>query len=39
MMNVPESEYNFLRYPERELKVSLPVRMDDGTVKVFEGFN
>lgn len=38
MMNVPESEYNFLRYPERELKVSLPVRMDDGTVKVFEGF-
>ncbi|MCI0502464.1 MAG: Glu/Leu/Phe/Val dehydrogenase [Fusobacteria bacterium] len=38
MMNVPDSEYNFLRYPERELKVSLPVRMDDGTVKVFEGF-
>lgn len=38
MMKVPESEYNFLRYPERELKVSLPVRMDDGTVRVFEGF-
>lgn len=38
MMNVPESEYNFLRYPERELKVSLPIRMDDGCVKVFEGF-
>lgn len=38
MMNVPDSEYNFLRYPERELKVSLPVRMDDGSVKVFEGF-
>lgn len=38
MMKVPESEYNFLRYPERELKVALPVRMDDGSVKVFEGY-
>jgi glutamate dehydrogenase (NAD(P)+) len=25
-------------YPERELKVSIPVRMDNGTVKVFEGY-
>lgn len=38
MMKVPDSEYNFLRYPERELKVALPVRMDDGSVKVFEGY-
>jgi len=28
----------FLREPIRELHVSLPVRMDDGTVKVFQGF-
>ena len=28
----------FLREPIRELHVSLPVRMDDGTVKVFRGF-
>jgi len=28
----------FLRVPMRELHVSLPVRMDDGSVKVFEGF-
>jgi glutamate dehydrogenase (NAD(P)+) len=28
----------FLREPIRELHVSLPVRMDDGTVKVFKGF-
>ena len=28
----------FLREPMRELHVSLPVRMDDGTVKVFKGF-
>ena len=24
--------------PERELKVSVPVRMDDGSIKVFEGY-
>ena len=27
-----------LRHPKKEVKVSLPVKMDDGTVKVFEGF-
>ena len=27
-----------LRVPSRELHVSLPVRMDDGSVKVFQGF-
>ncbi|HEU0265804.1 MAG TPA: Glu/Leu/Phe/Val dehydrogenase [Geobacterales bacterium] len=27
-----------LRYPERSLLVSLPVRMDDGRLKVFRGF-
>ncbi|CAN5370971.1 Glu/Leu/Phe/Val dehydrogenase [soil metagenome] len=27
-----------LRHPKREVKVSLPVKMDDGTTKVFEGF-
>ncbi len=38
ILGIDESDYNFLKYPERELKVSLPIRMDDGTVKVFEGF-
>ena len=33
-----ESEYIEFLYPERELKVSLPIRMDDGTIKVFEGY-
>ncbi len=28
----------FLREPMRELHVTLPVRMDDGTVRVFNGF-
>jgi len=27
-----------LRVPARELHVSLPVRMDDGTIRVFQGF-
>jgi glutamate dehydrogenase (NAD(P)+) len=27
-----------LRNPKRQLIVSIPIRMDDGTVKVFEGF-
>jgi glutamate dehydrogenase (NAD(P)+) len=29
---------DFLRYPMREYQFSIPVRMDDGTVKVFRGF-
>ena len=32
------SDYEAIKYPERELKVAIPVRMDDGTVHVFEGF-
>lgn len=32
------SEYEMLKYPERELKVAVPVEMDDGTVRVFEGY-
>lgn len=38
MLGVDESDYIAIKYPERELKVSIPVEMDDGTVKVFEGF-
>ncbi|MDR2965281.1 MAG: Glu/Leu/Phe/Val dehydrogenase [Treponema sp.] len=37
-LGLEESEYIELLYPERELKVAVPVRMDDGTVKVFEGY-
>lgn len=38
ILGYQESEYEILKHPERELKVSMPVRMDDGCVKVFEGF-
>ena len=31
-------DYITLRYPERELKVSIPVEMDDGSIQVFEGY-
>ena len=27
-----------LRYPERSLQVSVPVRLDNGTIKIFKGF-
>lgn len=31
-------DYATVRYPERELIVSVPVKMDDGSVKVFKGY-
>jgi glutamate dehydrogenase (NAD(P)+) len=30
--------HEFLRWPVREMHVTLPVKMDDGTTKVFHGF-
>jgi len=38
MLGLEENDYIPLKYPERELKVSIPVEMDDGTIKVFEGY-
>ncbi|MDY3619056.1 Glu/Leu/Phe/Val family dehydrogenase [Agathobaculum sp.] len=38
ILGYEENDYATLRYPERELKVSMPVVMDDGSLKVFEGF-
>ncbi|MFD1512147.1 Glu/Leu/Phe/Val family dehydrogenase [Halomarina rubra] len=35
---VDEGIFERLQYPERTLKVTLPVRMDDGSVEVFEGY-
>ncbi len=37
-VGMKEEEYVLIKYPERELKVSVPVKMDDGSVKVFEGY-
>ena len=33
-----EEVFDALRYPERVIQVKIPVRMDDGTVKVFLGW-
>lgn len=38
VMGISEEDYLTFKHPERELKVALPVRMDDGSLKVFEGF-
>ena len=38
MLEFAQDDYAALRYPERELKVSIPVVMDDGSVRVFEGY-
>lgn len=37
-LGLKEEDYVTTLYPERELKVSVPVRMDNGSVKVFEGY-
>ncbi|RLF76295.1 MAG: glutamate dehydrogenase [Thermoplasmata archaeon] len=38
IMGLDESTHQMLREPMRTLIVSIPVKMDDGTVKVFTGF-
>ncbi|HZK38582.1 MAG TPA: Glu/Leu/Phe/Val dehydrogenase [Clostridia bacterium] len=38
MLGLEESDYETLKYPERILQVSVPVVMDDGSVRVFEGY-
>ncbi|WP_066638318.1 Glu/Leu/Phe/Val family dehydrogenase [Desulfolucanica intricata] len=38
IMNLDPNVYEILLHPMRELHVSIPVRMDDGSVKVFQGF-
>lgn len=37
-VGMKEKDYLLLKYPERELIVSLPIQMDDGSIKVFEGY-
>jgi len=38
MLGLEHNDYEALKYPERELKVSIPVRMDDGSVRIFDGY-
>jgi glutamate dehydrogenase (NAD(P)+) len=38
IMGLDSATHELLRWPLRELHVTLPVRMDDGSTKVFQGF-
>jgi glutamate dehydrogenase len=38
ILKLDESTLNILSWPDRVLKFHIPVKMDDGTTKVFEGF-
>ncbi len=38
ILGYSQSDIEAIKYPERELKVAVPVEMDDGTVHVFEGY-
>lgn len=37
-LNLDPSVYEILKEPERLIEVSIPVKMDDGSIKVFKGF-
>lgn len=37
-LGLDPATHQFLRWPQKELIVSIPVRMDDGKVKVFRGY-
>jgi glutamate dehydrogenase (NAD(P)+) len=37
-LNLDDGIRNFLRWPQRELHFTIPVKMDDGTTRVFHGF-
>ena len=38
ILGYPQRDCEAIKYPERELKVAVPVEMDDGTTRVFEGY-
>lgn len=38
LLGLKEPDYEAIKYPERELKVAIPVEMDDDSVRVFEGY-
>ncbi|MGB0387271.1 MAG: Glu/Leu/Phe/Val family dehydrogenase [Ardenticatenaceae bacterium] len=37
-LDIDPGMLDFIRWPERELTVNFPVKMDDGTLKVFTGY-
>lgn len=37
-LQIPDAERDRLKYPKRSMTVALPVRLDDGSTKVFSGY-
>jgi glutamate dehydrogenase (NAD(P)+) len=37
-LQIPESERGRIKFPKRSMTVALPIRLDDGTTKVFAGY-
>ncbi len=37
-LGLEEDDYKILKRPERELKVSIPIEKDDGSIEVFDGY-
>jgi glutamate dehydrogenase (NAD(P)+) len=37
-LGLDQATHDLLRWPQRELKVTLPVQMDDGNVQIFHGY-
>lgn len=38
ILNLDDATHQMLRWPQRELHVTVPVRMDDGSTRIFHGF-
>jgi len=38
LLGLPQRDYVAVKHPERELKVAVPIVMDDGSIRVFEGY-
>lgn len=38
VLGYEKKDYEFVRYPERELTVSIPIVMDNGDIQVFSGY-
>ena len=38
LLGYTPNDYETIRFPERELSVYIPVEMDDGSIKVFQGY-
>jgi len=38
ILNLEAGVHEFLKHPRREFHVSIPVRMDDGSLKIFQGY-